>query len=338
MAACVRHVIDLNALFADHRNGWPDALMSETRRHLAGCVTSVEAAMVDAARGSPVGRLSGALAAPVAWPHIGDQPALLSPDLLAHMRLRAAASLLAGQAVRSHADTSADSIHGTATLLDSDNVAIVETAAALARAESRWSTRGPEGAVMRADLPAEHFAELVWTVAALLAVTLNRSGLAEEPVALAAMTDAALHVLAGHDEGAGGFALASRLARMAQAAGLHGPLLGHALGERRYLLFTALAGEILGTSGEMILDRLVHGSEGDIAALCRCLGGSAEDYRHLLLDLQVVRGTQADPSLVHLADHYDAMTMADADAHLADIRCPMPLRAKLATIRGRRAA
>lgn len=338
VAACVRHVIDLNALFADHRAGWPDAMANETRRHLAGCIASVEAAIILAARSSPIGRLAGALHMPVAWPLIRDQPALLSPELLGHMRLRAAVSLLAGQSVRSHADPAADSAHGTAWLLDADDPAIVEVAAALAQAEGHWATRGWEGAPMRADLPAEYYAELVWTVTALLSVTLHRHGLAEENAALATMTDAALHVLTLHDEGAGAFALAARLTRMVQAMGQHGPLLGQALTERRYLLFAALAGEIVGTAGETVLDRLVHGSDGDLAALCRCLGGSADDYRHLLLDLQIVRGAQSDPALVHLAERYDAMTVADAEAHLAMLRCPMPLRAKLATIRGRNAA
>ncbi len=314
-------------------------MANETRRHLAGCIASVEAAIILAARSSPIGRLSGALQMPVAWPLIRDQPALLSPELLCHMRLRAAVSLLAGQSMRgNNTDPAADIALGTAWLLDADDPAVVDTAAALAQAESHWATHVWEAAPMRADLPAEHYAELVWTVTALLSVTLHRHGLVAENAALATMTDAALHALALHDEGAGAFALATRLTRMVQAMGRHGPLLGQALAERRYLLFAALAGEIVGTSGETVLDRLVHGSDSDLAALCRCLGGSADDYRHLLIDLQVVRGVQSDPALVHLAERYDAMTVADAEAHLAMLRCPMPLRAKLATIRGRNAA
>ena len=185
---------------------------------------------------------------------------------------------------------------------------------------------------MPADLPAEHFAELTWTAAAVLGTALSSAGLAEQNAAMTAATDAAFALLTRHDEATGAFALAIRLARVLRDRDRHAELLGQALTERRYLLFAALAGELTGVEMEAALEVLVHGSDAALAALCKALGGTGSDYRHLILDLRVARGGRDDPALVRLAQDYDDLREDDVAAHMDALRRPAALRAKLAMI------
>lgn len=324
--------MDLSQFFGRGMHDWPDALTSETRRHLAGCLASIETAFAVAARDNAIGRLLTLIDGPIVWPAVQRHPHILSPEVLAHMRLRAAVGLLGGQAVRGDGDAAAEPAQGSGWLIGDDDPALVEIAAALALAEARWSSSGNASASVPADLPAENFAELVWTGAALLGTALHSGGLAERHVAMAAMTEAAYSMLARHQEEAGGFALAIRLARILRDRGRHAELLGQALAERRYLLFAALAGELADVEMEAVLDVLVHGGDAQLAALCRALGGTASDYRHLLMDLRVVRGERDDPALVRLAQNYDALQDDDVAAETVALRLPAALRAKLAMI------
>lgn len=332
VGGAVRHLIDLNHFFGNEAHRWPDALTSEARRHLAGCLSTVETAMILLARDTDIGRLLGGLEGPASWPFVQRMPLMLSPELMAHMRLRAAVSLLGGQSVRVDGDPAADAASGTGLLIGDADPDIADAASKLLLADARWSARDAGAKAMQADVPAEHFAELVWTTAAILGTELYRAGLTQQSAAMTAMTDSAYALLARHNEGAGPFALAKRLARTLCDQNRHAELLGQALGERRYLLFAALAGEVTRIEMETVLDVLVHGSDTQLAALCKTLGGTAFDYRHLLVDLRIVRGERDDPTLVHLAAHYDDLRDEDAIAQTDMLRCPPPLRAKLALI------
>ncbi|AUW58462.1 hypothetical protein C1T17_10455 [Sphingobium sp. SCG-1] len=334
VGASVRHLIDLSHFFRDGVRGWPDALATEARRHIAGCLTAIEAALVDEARSSLAGSTLTLVDRPIIWPAVQRHPHILSPELMAHMRLRAAVSLLGAQALRGDGDPAADPTQGTAWLIEDDDAAVVDLAARLVRTEARWSAQAgiAAGSAMQADLPAEHFAELAWTSAAVLGTELYRAGLAEQNAAMMAMTDAAFALLARHDEEASGFALATRLARTLRDRGRHAELLGQALSERRYLLFAALAGELADVELDAVLDVLVHGGDTQLAALCKALGGTASDYRHLLLDLRIVRGERDDPTLVRLSQSYDDLREDDAADQMQALRRPAALRAKLAMI------
>lgn len=330
MGASVRHLIDLSHFFASEGRTWPDAMTSETRRHLAGCLASIEASLLVILRENPMGRWATALEGPMVWIAVQRHSHILSPELMAHIRLRAAVSLLAGRSIRGDGDPAAGTAQGTAWLIDDSDQAVIEMASALTLAEARWMGQGADA--IPADLPAEHFAELVWTAAAVLGTTLYRAGLADQNAAMAAMTDAAFALLARHDEAAGGFALAVRLARLLRDRDRHAELLGQALTERRYLLFAALAGELADVEMEAVLDVLVHGSDAALAALCKALGGTGSDYRHLILDLRIVRGERDDPALVRLAQAYDGLSQEDVVAQTEALRRPAALRAKLAMI------
>lgn len=338
VGGAVRHLIDFNHFFGNDARRWPDALTSEARRHLAGCLNTVETAMTLLTRDTKIGRLLGGLESSPSWSSVQRMPFILSPELMAHMRLRAAISLLGGQSVRVDGDPSADAVSGTGLLIGDADPEIADMAANLLLADARWSARDAGVRTMQADLPAEHFAELVWTTAAVLGTELYRAGLVEQNAAMTAMATAAYALLARHNEGAGPFALAKRLARSLCHQNRHAELLGQALGERRYLLFAALAGEVTRIEMETVLDVLVHGSDAQLAALCKALGGTAFDYRHLLVDLRIVRGERDDPTLVRLAARYDDLRDEDAMAQADMLRCPPPLRAKLALIPAVRAA
>ncbi|MGK2909583.1 MAG: DUF2336 domain-containing protein [Sphingobium sp.] len=331
VGASVRHLIDLSRFFPQGADGWSDALTSETRRHLYGCLASIETAMIAESRGRADGRWLSALEGPMIWTAVQRHPHILSPELMTHLRLRAAVSLLGNQALRSDGGPAAQVAQGTASLIDEGDEAVAEAAVALMRAEARWSGAGGE---IQADLPAEHYAELAWTGAAVLGTALYRAGLAKQNDAMTAMTHAAFALLARHDEEAGGCALAVRLARMLRDRGRHMELLGQALAERRYLLFAALAGEAADVEMEAVLDVLVHGSDQQLASFCKALGGTASDYRHLLIDLAIVRGERDDPALVRLAQGYDDLSDDDVAEQTKALRRPAALRAKLATILG----
>lgn len=331
VAASIRHLIDLARFFPEEGAQWPDALASETRRHLAGCIYAVEMSLRTALESTAVAGALPGLPPAVAWEAVCRQPHLLSSALLSHMRLRAAAGLLGRRSLRTGGDPAAGLADGSSQLLDDGDRSVAQTALALAQAEARWSADGG-GPSMQPDLPAEHYGELVWTVAALLCTALSQSAAIAAADAIAAVADSAGVLLRRHDEEHSALALAALLARRLNGRAAQARLLGQALKERRYVLFSALAGVLTDTGAEAVLDTLVHGSARRLAALCHALDGAPSDYRHLLTDLGPVRGDLSDAALVALADAYDRLTGDEVAAEMEALRRPAPLRAKLALI------
>jgi hypothetical protein len=82
-----------------------------------------------------------------------------------------------------------------------------------------------------------------------------------------------------------------------------------------------------------VTDILVMGPVGQVAALCRALGGSDGDYRHLLLALRPVRPSLSDANIVGEALRYRDLTESQADAAMGVLRAPIALRAKLDHLR-----
>jgi hypothetical protein len=153
-AVPIGHAIDLAFFFPDGRRERHDALMAETRRHLGGCLSSIEQSLRitldrDPAAGAPLNQRPD----PICWPTICAQPTLLSPALLAHMQMRAGVTLMLrqfGQPDDQIDDADVDAI------LAADDPAVARSVAALASAEGRWIAVGAEDEPMQADLPAEH--------------------------------------------------------------------------------------------------------------------------------------------------------------------------------------
>lgn len=301
----VAHAIDLAHLFGAQGDGWSDALVSETRRQLGGCVSAVEMELRQTLEQEP--RMAAALGAvppALVWPAMLHNPGMITPSLLAHMRTRAGLALLLRQV--GHADLNDDPDEtGAAIPFSSDPDSEIRNAAIeLAMAEGRWAMAGAEDKPIRPDVPAEHYFELVWMTAAALGAAVTRSGLLSSPVALSALQAAARAALARHDEGKGALAVADRLVWRLGARADAPDLLGRALIERRHLLFAALAARKLRLETERVAQALVAEPIGHVAAICHALGGSAPDYRHLLLALRPVRPALSDAKILALAEDY----------------------------------
>ncbi|MEA3390172.1 MAG: hypothetical protein U9R64_12990, partial [Pseudomonadota bacterium] len=97
-AVPVGHAIDLAYMFGEEDDARHDALLTETRRQLGGCVAAVEMALrLSLAHAPAVATALDAAPASIAWPVLRAQPTLISPPLMAHMRMRAAVALMLRQ-------------------------------------------------------------------------------------------------------------------------------------------------------------------------------------------------------------------------------------------------
>jgi len=330
-AVPVGHAIDLAFFFPNEGRERHDALLAETRRHLGACVTEIERALRFALDEQPeISALLGLRAEAICWPMVCAQPTLLGPALLAHMQMRAGVTLLLrqfGQPDDRLEEAEAEII------LPTNDAAVAEALAALAVAEGRWLAVGAEDEPMQADLPAEHFAELMWTAAACMMAVVERSALGDAAVVLPAFEKTGWALLAEHDETRGPIAAADRLVRRLGERADAPELLGAALGQRRFLLFAALTARRLRMDSAHVADILVMGQVAELAALCRSLGGSDADYRHLLLALRPVRPSLTDAAIILEAERYQTLTEAQADGLVNALRAPRALRAKLDHLR-----
>lgn len=326
-AVPVGHAIDLAFFFPDEGRERNDALMAETRRHLGACLTGIEAALrIKLAREPEIASLLAQRPQPLCWPTICAQPTLLGPALLSHMQMRAGVTLM----LRQFGQPDDGTDYGEAeAILPIDDPGIAKALAALAMAEGRWLAVGAEDDPMLADLPAEHFAEVMWTAAACLAAVVQRSALSGADAILPVFEKAGWALLAEHDETASPIVAAERLVRQLGDMADGPELLGGALGQRRFLLFAALAARRLRMTASHVADILMMGPVTELAALCRALGGSDADYRHLLLALRPVRPSLTDMVIISEADRYQALSHAQADATVNTLRAPKALRAKL---------
>ena len=330
-AVPIGHAIDLAFFFPDEDRQRHDALMAETRRHLGGCLTGIEMALRFALEQKPeIAALLPQRGQAVCWPAVCAQPTLLGPALLSHMQMRAGVTLMLrqfGQPEDRTEDAEAESI------LPVDDPGVGKALSDLAVAEGRWLAVGAEDEPMPADLPAEHFAELMWTAAACLTAVAQRSALGDADAILPAFEKAGWSLLADHDETIGPIPAAERVVRQLGERADAPELLGAALGQRRFLLFAALAARRLRMDSAHVADILVMGPVAELATLCRALGGSDADYRHLLLALRPVRPSLSDAVIIGESDRYQALTESQADAAVNALRAPQALRTKLEHLR-----
>lgn len=319
------HAIDLASYFPLGREEATDALVVETRRHLGGCLLGIETAL-QLATGEAGEDFSG-LSAPVCWSMVNVRPTLVSPHLLGHMRMRAGTALI----LRDNGGPDGDEGAVADDLFAHENARDAEAAALLAMAEGRWAMAGGEWQPMRADLPAEYFAELLWTAVACLSFAAE--GVAGHG-AFERFERAGHVVLARHDEAANPLACADRLVRQMGADADRPDLPGAALAQRRFLLFVALTARRLTLESERLLALLLTGKVEEIAALCAAWGGSGEDLRHLLLLLRAARPSFTDRAIVAAAEAFGkgGVTSGSCDIVLQRLRTPAMLRAKLALL------
>lgn len=334
-AVPVGHAIDLAFVFPDHgpdhgqnhADARADALISETRRHLGGCVAAIEMRLrLSLAHAPAVSAALDRCPAPLAWPSIRAQPTLLGPALLSHMQMRAALALMLRQYGQPDLERTQAAPSGM--LPAADDPDLGDAVTALMLAEGRWLAIGGEDQPMRPDLPAEHYAELVWTVAACLALATERTAADSADLVFAAFERSGWALLADHDESASPILLADQLVRRMGEAADAPDLLGAALDQRRFLLFATLAARHLRIDTTQLIDMLLLGPVAQVAILCRALGGSDADYRQLLLALRPVRPSLSDTLILAEADRYQTLTKAEAEALLGAWRTPAAFRAK----------
>ena len=252
------------------------------------------------------------------------QPTLLSPSLLAHMQMRAAVTLMLRDSGQADGEGEPDGAREP--VLHFDDPDCGDAVGALMLAEGRWIARGAEDQPMRADLPAEYFAELVWTAAACM-VAAGERGAPEQGDMLAALFEqAGWALLANHDESVSPLAEADRLVRRLGERADAPELLGAALGQRQFLLFAGLAARRLRMTMTQVTDILVLGPLAQVAALCRALGGSDADFRHLMLALRPVRPSLSDAAIVAQAEAYQQLSDGQADAAVTGLRAPAAFR------------
>lgn len=322
------HAIDLAFLFPAESPIWHDALASETRRHIGGCLATIETGLRFALEHSPgVGPWIHRLPDQLSWHSVRARPSLLSPALIAHMRARAGVTLLLRQAGQMQPGAAEEATE-LSLLPNVDDPHVGDSVSALALAEARWSAPGGETLPLRPDLPVEHMAELVWTAAACIAAAIGRIEDAGD-IGWSAFERAGQAMLSNHDEATGPFAEADHLVRRLGDEADAPELMGQALGAGRFLLFVALAARHLRLPTMQLVEILISGSVEQVAALCRGLGGSSADHRYLLLTLAPARLLRGDHDLVAQAELFARMSDMQADGIIHALRTPAPFRARL---------
>lgn len=330
-AAPIGHAIDLAFLFDGEGDARQDSLMSETRRQLGGCVASVETALrLSLAHAPDISAALDVMEGPVAWDMIRAHPTLVSPALLAHMRMRAAVVLMLREFGRGDVDQPAAPDDP---LPSPDHPLLGEAVAALAMAEGRWLMSGGELDPIKPDIPADLFTELVWTVAACLLHAAAR-GVDGDGALFAALDRSAWAVIADHDEASSPIAQAERLVRRMGEAADDPAILGLALESRRFLMFCALAAHVLHIECHALIAALLVEPVSQVAMLSRALGGSDANYRLLLLALRPVRPSLNDAALVRAALDYADVRSSQADAAMIALRTAPALRARLSHLQG----
>lgn len=320
----LRHAIMLQRCFDGPEMRWSDALIARMRRHLGGCLASVETRMrLEMERLAPA-LFSGpsAFMEPFCWFMVQRQPTLICAPLLDHFRDRAALSLMQQDALHAMPPGT----EGDAASLSPE---MAELLATIVLAQAGWTDPGPDTSPMRVDLPAELMAELVWTVAAMLVDRIAADGTLPGSQAMALVEQAGVAVLASHDEQTMPFAMAALLAHRARASGVGETALLHLARERQVLPLLAILGDRAGIELLTLVRRAVEDSEQVLFILCRAADFPREVAVRLVLGRRsVVRGVD-DSMLVEYADGYQDITVEGARDAVTALRLPEPLRVRI---------
>ncbi|CAN5301700.1 hypothetical protein BH10PSE13_BH10PSE13_23600 [soil metagenome] len=323
----MRHAGDVALLLHGGQRRWTDALLSEARGHLSGCLNAVELSIAFAMSDNWLARPVEALGPGYCRAAIERYPALLSPLLVDHLRQRAAAALslrltLIPPAILGEDAPSPASAAGP----------LGDALTALRLAVDPWFMPHPIDRPMRADLPAEAFCDLIWTAAALLVEGLAARMGVDSATASSVIGRAAETVIARHDEQVGPFARAAYAATLAGDAAEVAPVAGEAALRHDLLLLAAMGGRTAGIGLYQALALLIDGEQDDRAALVRLLRLDDAAYVALLDGLSPLLEVAADWQFSDLLSRYHALTPDLAVERLARWRGPAPLVDKLARI------
>ncbi|MDQ4419985.1 hypothetical protein OOT33_05965 [Sphingobium sp. DEHP117] len=312
-----RNALFLQRCFGGRAMRWSDALIARTRRHIGGCLSSVEMALRLELGADFDARLPDA----VCWPRVQADPALIDDALLADMRDRAAIGLMARDPML------ADPAEHPAT--SPLPQAVADFVAALALAQSGWADAGPDDLPMRADLPAEAMPDLVWTVGALIA----DAAPAED---MQAIDQACVALLTRHDEQHMPFAQAALLAHRLHGVPNDADMLLTLARQRQVLALFAVMADRLGVDLRCLVRHVVEAEEMALFTLCRAAQFPREVAVRLVLGRRSVARGVGDSVLVDYADDYEGMTLKQARAAVAGLSLSAPLRTRLAAVSARR--
>lgn len=332
VAGSIRHADDIAQLLLGSPQRWTDALLSEVRAHLSGGLNTVETALGLHLGDSWLARPVEALGPGYCRLAIERHPAILSPILLDHLRLRAAAAIALRMTLSLPADLQDGSVSAEPMLEDEPLSAAM---AALALSVDPWLAPHPLDWPMQADIGAEAFCDLVWTASALLVEGLTARMGVEHGAAATLMANAAETIIARHDEQAGPFARAAYVATLARTDEIIERLADHAALRHDLLLLAALGGRRAGMPVEHALALLVDGVDEERAAFAHRLALNDAAFLAMLDALAPVGDGADDDRLPELLDHFRTLTTEDAAAALARWRGPVPLVTKLSRMGAR---
>ncbi|HEX7872149.1 MAG TPA: hypothetical protein VF475_04505 [Sphingobium sp.] len=325
VAGSLRHAGDVSQLLQGGPQRWTDVLLSEVRAHLSGCFNAVEVAIGLHLGESWLARPVEALGPGYCRLAIERHPAVLSPVLLDHLRLRAAAAI----ALRMNLLPAPRGEDEGAPDISLADVVAAEALTALRLSVDPWLTPHPLEWSMRADLAAEAFADLVWAACALLVEGLTARMGVDHGAAMPVLVRAAEAIVARHDEQAGPFARAAFVASIVRGDNDVRDLAEQSAMRHDLLLVAALGAVRAGMPLEQALALLVDGTAEERAALAHLLSLSDEAFVAMLDALAPIGDTGDDSLLPDILAHYRGLTPEEAMRHLGRWRGPAPLIAKL---------
>lgn len=327
IAGSLRHGDDINQILLSGSRRWTDALLSEARVHLFGCLNAVELALGVHMEGAWLARPVEALGPNYCRSAIERHPAVLSPLLVDHLRQRAAAALTVRMTLMP--SVMGEEGGGTAPSISMPQ-AVSDSITALRLAVDPWFNHHPIDLPMRADLAAEPFCDLVWTATALLVEGLAARMGVDGATAAPILARAAQAIIARHDEHTGPFARAAYVAALVRNDEDVVALAEEAVLRHDLLLLAALGGARTGIVLEQALTLLIDGSQADRAAFVRQLSLNDTAYVALLDVLGPIHDLDEEPALPDLLTAYRLLDEETASNRLARWCGPVPLMDKLA--------
>jgi hypothetical protein len=328
----LRHAGDIDQLLLNGQRRWTDALLSETRAHLSGCLNMIELTISLHIGDNWLARPVEALGPGYCRLAIERHPAVLAPMLVDHLRQRAAAALALRMTMMPPA-LLAEETPASPAPVDA-GPAVSDAVAALRLSVDPWFNPHPIERPMRADLGAEPFCDLVWTATSLLieglAARMGVEGVTAAPV----LARAAQAIIARHDEQVGPFARAAYVGALVRTDDIMQPLAQEAALRHDLLLLSGLAGSRTGIAMEQAMALLIDGDHEDRAALARLLGLDDAAYIALLDALAPIRGQDGDALLLDHIAHYRLLTSVMASERLACWSGPAALVDKIARMGG----
>lgn len=219
----------------------------------------------------------------------------------------------------------------TTPLLAHTDASVAQAAMALVVAGSRRRDRFGEPVLLFDDLPAELAAWLAWRVAAALRHYLCTIGDMDGPDADTLLTGAVAAVLGGHDEGRGLNAVAARLARRLDAAGLAGGAMLEALAYAGDIpAFTAVLAAAAHLPDPEVWAIVVDPAGGRLATLLRAAGVERAHAAAVLLTLNEQDAGDA-------LDVFDSLDIEAARRAIAPLARDPEYRAAIAAVDAARA-